>query len=109
MGRRREFNPDREQLRLENYAMQLSDVIRDTLARISVSPDSPSAALLDTVCRTIRNLNELLADLSAAQKKREAQERSKVESSVAAAALPFTSTERPVLPFPLSTPIGGPE
>jgi hypothetical protein len=63
MATKPKFSVDREREKLEGFYRKLRSIVQTTLDNLEESGDTPSAALLDSLVKSVRSLGQLLTDL----------------------------------------------
>ncbi len=88
MPRKIELCEGLERRRLIAMYKQLRGVVQRQLDGLDKSEDGPSAAMLDTLCRSLKQLNSLLDDLAKSETAMDRAERDQEERESIRASLP---------------------
>jgi hypothetical protein len=94
MPRKIELCEGLERRRLIALYKKLRGIVEAQLEGLEKSEEGPSAAMLDTLCRSLKQLNGLLDDLAKSERSMEAAERSKSEASTLMSELPAPTRGR---------------
>ena len=100
MATPRKFDPEKERERLERFYLQLRDVVQNTLDRLSNSEDGPSAAMLESVVKSVRSMGQLLDVLEEQSETRRRRQEAEASRNEALRAAPFAGKPGTVAPDP---------
>ena len=111
MPKKFEFNPEKEREKLEKLFTRSRKVLEATLDKLESSEGDISAAMLDSVMKSIKTANAILDDLSKHAQNRE--RKAERDNELVNIRLPFPNTSKmppddpdftndhPALPFPV--------